>query len=423
LIAFVPVFSAGRLPKGRNIALITVSGGAGVALADISERLGLVIPPLSARARSKMEAALPFFASAQNPVDLTAQYVTNPEILVPCFNALLEEDNIDIILGNFDFREPYGVEIARQVINVYNSTDKTIVICPWVFPGQDEGDGVRELRRAGVPVLPNTVQAVRALAHLVNYSEFLRKRKSEEYRVPAISMKDYDFPGDIVGVGGTLSEGDSKALLSKFGIPVTRSGLAGSAGEAVELAGQIGYPVAMKVDSPDIPHKTEAGAVFLNLFSEEEVRRAYASILQNAGHYKPGARINGVLVQEMLPEGTEVIIGVTRDPVFGPTVMFGLGGIFVEVLKDVSFRVAPLSRGDALDMIREIKGYEVLKGVRGKPPADIEALVDVIMKVSTLATVLNDQLEELDINPLVVYPEGKGVRVADAMIVLKKRDG
>jgi acetyltransferase len=420
LIAFVPLILAGRLPKGRNIALLTVSGGAGVTLADMCERLGLTIPPLSESARSKMEAALPFFASAQNPIDLTSQYVTNPEMLVVCFNALLEEDNIDIILGNFDLREPYGMEMARRVIDIYYSTGKTIVICPWIFPGQDEGDGVRELRRAGVPVLLNTAQAVRAVAHLVDYADFLRKKKSGEYRVPSISVQGYDSIRDLVKGKGTLSEGESKALLSKFGIPVTRGGLAGSAEEAVELAGQIGYPVALKVDSPDIPHKTEAGAVFLNLASEEEVRKAFAAILQNAGNYKPDARINGVLVQEMLPEGIEVIIGVTRDPVFGPTIMFGLGGIFVEVLKDVSFRVVPLSRGDALDMIKEIKGYQVLKGVRGRPPADIEALAGVIMKVSTLATVLKDQVEELDINPLVVYPEGKGVKAADAMVVIKE---
>ncbi len=420
LIAFVPMILAGRLPKGRNTALLTVSGGAGVTLADLSERLGLIISPLSESARSKMKAALPFFASAQNPIDLTSQYVTNPEMLVACFNALLEEDNIDIILGNFDLREPYGVEIARQVIDIYRSTDKTIVVCPWVFPGQDEGDGVRELRRAGVPVLLDTAQAVRALAHLVDYADFLRKRKSEEYRVPSISIQNYDSIRDLIKGKGTLSEGESKSLLAKFGIPVTRGGLAGSADEAVELARQIGYPVALKVDSPDIPHKTEAGAVFLNLASADEVRKAYAAILQNAGDYKPDARINGVLVQEMLPEGIEVIIGVTKDPVFGPTIMFGLGGIFVEVLKDVSFRVAPLSRGDALDMIKEIKGYQVLKGVRGRPPADIEALTSVIMKISTLATALKDQVKELDINPLVVYPEGKGVKVADAMVVIKE---
>lgn len=420
MIAFAPVIAAGRLPRGKNIAILTTSGGAGVTLADACEGLGLTLPKLNESTRSKMEEVLPFFASAQNPIDLTAQYLTNPYMLDTCFNALLEDDNIDIILGNFDLKEPYGVEIAGRVIDIYNSTGKTIVVCPWVFPGTDEGDGVRELRRAGIPVLLNPAQAVRALAHLANYAEFLRKRKSKEYEVP--SSPEVRHTGiELNHVGGVLSESQSKSLLARYGIPVTRESLAQNEDEAVAMAGQIGYPVVLKVDSPDIPHKTDAGALVLNLATEEEVRRAYADVLHNAVKYKPGARINGVLVQEMLAEGIEVIIGVTRDPVFGPTIMFGLGGIFVEVLKDVSFRVAPLSPGDATDMIKEIKGYQILRGVRGKPPADTDALVEVMMKVSAMVTELKDYIEELDINPLVVYPGKKGVKAADAMVVLNSK--
>nr|WP_282433085.1 acetate--CoA ligase family protein [Desulfosporosinus meridiei] len=211
----------------------------------------------------------------------------------------------------------------------------------------------------------------------------------------------------------------SKNLLASFGIPVTKESLAQNEDEAAFMARQIGYPVVLKVDSPDIPHKTEANALMLNLSSEEDVRRAYKIVLQNATKHKPSARINGVLVQEMLSEGIEVIIGVTRDKVFGPTIMFGLGGIYVEVLKDVSFRVAPLSPGDARDMIEEIKGFGLLKGVRGKPPADLDALVDVIMKVSAMVTELKDRVEELDINPLIVYPAQMGAKAADAMVVLR----
>ncbi|WP_083856508.1 acetate--CoA ligase family protein [Desulfosporosinus meridiei] len=213
--------------------------------------------------------------------------------------------------------------------------------------------------------------------------------------------------------------GISKNLLASFGIPVTKESLAQNEDEAAFMARQIGYPVVLKVDSPDIPHKTEANALMLNLSSEEDVRRAYKIVLQNATKHKPSARINGVLVQEMLSEGIEVIIGVTRDKVFGPTIMFGLGGIYVEVLKDVSFRVAPLSPGDARDMIEEIKGFGLLKGVRGKPPADLDALVDVIMKVSAMVTELKDRVEELDINPLIVYPAQMGAKAADAMVVLR----
>ncbi|MBF7084704.1 acetate--CoA ligase family protein [Desulfallas sp. Bu1-1] len=419
MIAFAPLISAGRLPRGKNIVILTTSGGTGVTLADACEKLGFTLPMLNESTRAKMEAVLPSFASVQNPIDLTGQYMTHPQILVTCFNALVEDDNVDIILANFNLAEPYGVEIARRIIDIYNSTGKTIVIFPWVLPGADEGDGVRELRRAGLPVLIDRNLAVRALAHLADYAGFLRKRENKEYEVPVSACSEHSKV-ELNGLQGVLSEGQSKDLLARFGIPVTREGLARSEDEAVRMAGQIGYPVVLKVDSPDIPHKTDAGALMLNLASEEEVRKAYSTVLQNAGKYKPDARINGVLVQEMLPQGIEVIIGVTRDPVFGPTIMFGLGGIFVEVLKDVSFRVAPLSPGDALDMIREIKGYQVLKGTRGKPPADVDALVNVIMKVSAMVTELKDRIEELDINPLMVYPAKMGAKAADAMVVLRR---
>jgi acyl-CoA synthetase (NDP forming) len=427
LIAFAQLFSAGRLPRGKNIAILTLSGGNGVIMADACEEMGFTLPMLKENTRAKMEKVLPPFGSSQNPIDSTAKYITHPQILLTCLKALLEDENIDIIYAMFDLSKANGVEIARNIIDIYNSTDKPIVISPsWVFPGADEGEGVRELRRAGLPVVIDSDQAVRALAHLADYAEFLRKRKSKAYEIPVLSgvgaQQDRmeQRSAELNNLAGVLSEARSKDLLASYGIPVTRQNLARNENEAASMAEQIGYPVVLKVDSPDIPHKTEAGALMLNLNSEAEVRKAYTTVLQNAGQYKPDARINGVLVQEMLPEGIEVIIGMTKDPVFGPTIMFGLGGIFVEVLKDVSFRVAPLSRGDAMDMIKEIKGYPLLKGVRGKQPADVNALVDVIMKVSAMVTVLENHIEELDINPLVVYPEKMGVKAADAMIVLHR---
>ena len=185
-------------------------------------------------------------------------------------------------------------------------------------------------------------------------------------------------------------------------------------------ARRIGYPVALKILSPDIEHKTEAGGVILNLQSDAAVRRAYAQILKNAGQYAPEAVVEGVLVQQMLPAGVETIVGVTKDPVFGPTVMFGLGGILVETLEDVSFRVCPVSSDDATQMIRELKGARILSGLRGRPAADVGALTDIILRVSQLAMDFADVIDELDINPLIVYP--KGARAADALVV-KRGDG
>ncbi|WP_027718195.1 acetate--CoA ligase family protein [Desulfovirgula thermocuniculi] len=420
LIAFVPLVTAGRLPKGRNIALVTTSGGAGVVLADMCEGLGLSVPRLGESTIAKMRTILPSFASAQNPVDLTAQYITNPEILLDSLKVLVEDEKVDIVLGNFDLREPYGVEVARRCMEIYRSTDKTIVVSPWILPGMAEGEGVKMLRQAGIPVIPDIFQAVRAIAHLADYADFLRKREGRKEKSPAPVPDGKCRIAELGHLAGPLGEARSKALLAGFGIPVTREALATGKEEAVSLAARIGYPVALKVDSPDIPHKTEAGALRLNLRSEGEVAEAYEEILRNARNYKPGARINGVLVQEMLPPGIEVIVGVTRDPAFGPAVMFGLGGIFVEVFKDVSFRVAPLSREDALEMIGETKGFQLLKGARGAPPADMEALAETIVRVSHLALELGDCLEELDINPLMVYPQGRGVKAADAMVVLRR---
>ena len=185
---------------------------------------------------------------------------------------------------------------------------------------------------------------------------------------------------EVIQTAEGLSEHQSKRILKSYGIPVTREALATSADMAVELARELGYPVALKVQSAEIAHKTEAGGIRLNLASDDEVRSAYEEILGNARRFDPHAEVQGVLVQEMLEGGVEVIIGATKDPVFGHVIMFGLGGIFVEALRDVSFRVAPLKREDAEEMIEEIKGHRVLRGVRGRPPVDLEAIVDAIIE-------------------------------------------
>ena len=208
-------------------------------------------------------------------------------------------------------------------------------------------------------------------------------------------------------------------MLNLYGIPVTREQVAKSSREAARLAAEIGFPVALKIDSPDILHKSEAGAIRLDLQSEAEVIRSYDEIIESSQAYNSTARINGVLVQEMIGEGTEVMIGMSQDPQFWPTIAFGLGGIFVEVLKDLSLRVAPLSASDAEQMVKEIKGYQILQGARGKKPADVAAIVDVLQKISRLARDCKDIISEIDINPLIVFDEGRGAKAADALVVLK----
>ena len=213
-----------------------------------------------------------------------------------------------------------------------------------------------------------------------------------------------------------LLEPEAKAVCVDYGIPVTRFSLAKSVAEAVACAQQIGYPTVLKIVSPDIIHKSDAGGVMVNLKDAGEVAAAYTKIIENAKKYKADARIVGVLVAEMAPQATEVIVGALKDPQFGQTVMFGLGGIFVEILKDVNFRIAPLTAEDAKEMITELKAYPLLKGYRNTPPADIDALVDIICSVSRLV-MENPEIKELDLNPIMVYQ--KGAKTVDARIILE----
>jgi len=212
-----------------------------------------------------------------------------------------------------------------------------------------------------------------------------------------------------------LLEPEAKTVCMRYGIPVTKFGVARTVEEAVDLAEEIGYPVVLKVVSPDVVHKFDVGGVVLNLQGPEEVREAFNQILENVEKRVPGAKVLGVTVQEMAPPSTEVIVGAVKDPQFGPALMFGLGGIFVEVLKDVTFRVAPIDEEDAREMIAEIKAYPILKGYRGMPPADIEAIVQILVNTSRLVTE-HPEIKELDLNPILVYE--KGAKTVDARIML-----
>jgi acyl-CoA synthetase (NDP forming) len=221
----------------------------------------------------------------------------------------------------------------------------------------------------------------------------------------------------------TLSEKESKDAVAAWDIPVTSEVLAATADDAVAAAERIGYPVALKVDSPDIPHKTEAGVVRLSLLNAASVRAAYEEIVANARRNVPDARLAGVLVQEMIDGGVEVIVGVKRDPQMGPMLLFGTGGVMVEVYNDVALRHCPIARAEALRMIDEVKGARLLKGYRGKPACDIDALAGVLVRVSHMAEHLDGVLAELDINPLMVLPQGCGVKAADALLVTRKPTG
>jgi acetyltransferase len=415
LTSFAILHRSGRSFEGKRVAILSSSGGRGVMLADKCEGLGLAVPEITGATRARLEEHLPSFGSPRNPVDLTAQAGGDPSMPLRCLRALLEDDNTDVVLTDALFHHGDATKLASELVEIYRSTSKPIVLLWRRRHNADEmAEALDLVRNAGIPVLPDGIQAAKAIANLAAYQRKARQGRHSNPG-PDASTSDRQAEVDALLAGAEqLSEFDGKQILKQYDIPVTREGLATSREAAVELARDLGYPVALKVQSAQILHKTEAGGIALNLGSDDEVRKAHDEVVANAVRFAPGAEVQGVLVQEMLEEGTEVILGVTRDPVFGPVIMFGLGGIFVEALRDVSFRIAPVTRSDAEEMIDEIRGSRVLEGMRGKPPADREALVDAILKVSQLVTDHRERIEEMDINPLVVF--AKGAKAVDALI-------
>ena len=418
LTSFVIVHRSGRIPKGNNIGILSISGGAGVLMADRSESLGLGVPEFKGETRRRLESYLPPYGSAKNPVDLTATAVSEPQMLGKCLKALVADENIHMIALAMGFMPHMAPVLAKDIIEVYNSTDKPIVLATYVFnPSEAVLHAIETIKSAGVPVLTDHLHADGALKNLSWYAGKLRDFEKASAKTQTMKIGPSAATIERLASSAPLAEYEAKEILKDCGIAITRESLATSAAMAVRMARAVGYPVALKIQSPQIPHKTEADGIRLNVRSDAQVRAAFKEIIGNARKFNPEADIHGVLVQEMAGDGLEIIVGTTRDPVFGHVVMFGLGGIFVEALKDISLRVAPVSRGDAKEMIREIRGYSMLQGMRGRPPVDFQALTDVILRVSKLVSDYGDAIEELDINPLLVFE--KGVKALDALIIKK----
>ena len=416
--ALITLYAAGRLPAGKRMAVITVSGGGGVLIADNCSRYGLEVISLTEQTRAQLKEFFPAYASTCNPVDLTSQLMVEPALFQQAIRTVMEDPLVDI--GSFFYSLDMPVpEATRKIIEVYREIKKPLIIFSWPSGTQHADAAKKELVEAGVPVIENIAAGLWAAASLAEWANNSGRPLELPDLTPG-SAKEEALAA--IGEAGRLSKGltefSSKKLLKAYGIPVTREIVAGSPDEAVRAAQTLGYPVVLKIESPDTLHKTEAGGVKLNLTGEIEVRQAFEEIVSRARACYPSARIDGVLVQEMLSPGLEVIIGIKRDPVFGPVVLFGLGGILVEVLKDVAVRAAPLSERDAREMLAEIRGSALLDGVRGQRPRDKGALVGILMKVSRLAAELSDQVEELDINPLIVYEEGAGAVAADALVII-----
>ncbi len=419
IITFSKLFLSNKLPQGKNTVIITSSGGRGINESDRCEALGLNVIALNDNTKEKIKGLIPSFASASNPIDLTAAAsVSNPELFIAPLRALVEDPEVhNIVLTEFPLGWDKDNDYLKEFIQICKNSDKFVLVTTFPLEGMSVPKGTAELEKNGIPVIPGNLNPLKGLAHLVEYSQYLKKHQQRSLQEDILQNTTQELNFSLQA-DANLSESQAADILEQYGIPTTKRTVTTSVEEAVQFANEVGYPVVLKVDSPDILHKTEADAIRLNIESEQEVIHAFEEITLNSRNYNPTAKINGISVQEMLPEGIEVIIGATKDPAFGPVIMFGLGGIFVEVFKDISFRVAPLTRNDAIEMIEEVQGYALLRGVRGQKTADINAIIDVLLKVSSLVTEENTPIKELDINPLIVYENG--VKAADAMIVLEK---
>ena len=415
IVDYSHAFLSDKVPRGNRVAIITISGGAGILMTDEAIARGLSVQPLSPATVDKLRPLVPGFAALGNPIDLTAAIFDDTDLCRKALELIIDDPLVDAVtMANAGLQGEIATKVAREIVNVARRSDKPIML-GWSARREVAADAYALLDAAKVPHYRSPLRCMRALAAITHHAESCRRYEAARAE-PVLAASGATARAELQNARGDLAEYRAKRVLAEYGIPVTAEELATSASDAARMAQKIGFPVALKVQSADVPHKTEAGGVRLGLTSAAQVEAAYAEIMTSVRAHQPAARIDGVLVQEMVEEGVEVILGVNNDPLFGPALMFGLGGIFTEVLQDVVFRIAPIRRSEAAAMIREVKGYSLLAGARGRPVCDEDALIDVLCRLSALAVDLKDVLGELDINPLFVFAQGRGVKAGDALI-------
>jgi acetyltransferase len=420
-----------KLPKGNGFGAITFSGGAVGIMSDLSNDYQINFPSINEEGAAQIRKVLYEYGTVANPIDLTGQAVYDPPVQRAAFEAFANDPNIHTILvfsggvGRMDMATPIG-KLTKEMLAKY--PDKLFIRSSQMNGSfKDKAFGMPDMVEPatdldGVPFLQGIENTMRAANALMRYTEFQRKRearKSGDIRGNngAATQREKALALVRAANGQALTESAGKQLLALYGIPVTQERVVTSAGEAAQAAKAIGFPVALKIVSPQIMHKTEAGGVALNVANEDDARAAFERIMQNAQRYNPHAELQGVSVQEMVTGGRETIVGMTSDPQFGPGIIFGLGGIFVEILKDTILNVPPLDADEAREMIESLKGTAILKGARGQKPADLAAIANVLLNFSQLCLDLRGAVKEIDINPLLVLDEGKGAKAVDCLIV------
>nr|WP_289113178.1 acetate--CoA ligase [uncultured Halomonas sp.] len=425
----------GRLQKapGKRVAVISDGGGQATIAADRLSEAGLTLAELSDATRSALREVLLPQASTLNPVDVAGSSDANPSLLASCIELVMADEGVDSVflvgmLGGYSLRfaeSLMGDEMrgAERMVELAQASEKPLVIYSLYAPIKPPA--LRRLHEAGLPVYSSIEHAVRVLAALGERGEYLASQQVQETIAPAAPAETGKAMLKAAKAEGRdLLEFEAKGLLAEHGIAVPEEWLVRREDELAEIAQCTqGKPLAMKVVSKDILHKSDAGGVKLNLVGEAPLRDAFQAIQSNAQAYDPNAQIEGVLVTPMAEKGVEVIIGMLRDPIFGPVLMFGLGGIFVEVLEDVAFRSLPLTLHDAQSMVDQLKAQKVLAGVRGAAGVDKQALVSLLMQVSQLVEAY-PEISELDLNPVIAYPKGHSAAnyaIVDARIIVERQ--
>jgi acyl-CoA synthetase (NDP forming) len=411
-----------RLPAGRRVGICTASGGGGAWLADACAAAGLDVPELDAKSRAAIDVHLPPYGTSQNPVDGTAQAITTIGY-AELARLVAASPLVDSVMAVVSTRRVHHLERERErLFSVARGTVKPILMWSYTRPSEE---CAALLSEAGYPLFTNMHHCARTARLLADYREarerFLAREKRSDH--PAIAASDRAKARDILAAkSDVLTEWEARPLLSLYGIGAGDCGvLARSPDEAEAAAHAIGHPVALKVQSPDIPHKTDAGALALNVAGPSEARAAYDRVLAAAKQFTPAARIDGVLVQPMAAPGREMILGITRDERWGPLLMIGLGGVLAELHRDVALAPVPLTIDEARALVGRLKSARILETHRGLPDADVDALVNVMVRLSVFAVEHAEHFSEIDLNPVIVHPKGGGVSIVDALII-KVRD-
>ncbi|CAM4003952.1 acetate--CoA ligase family protein [Palleronia rufa] len=405
LLDIAYVASRGIAPRQHSLGVITVSGGAGIVICDEAERIGLPMPPMPGAAQKRLKEVLPY-ASPGNPLDCTAQALNDPSLLETFTRAALADGGYGAVLCFFTYvaGSPAMVDTVVAAMRPLRAEfpDRIIAFCALGAP-----EVMSRYDAEGIVVFRDPCRAVRALDAVL--------RRAVAPAPPA--------PPDVVPVllpADAPDEAAAKALLARSGIRSAPERRAVSAAQAAEAAEEIGFPVVLKILSPDIVHKSDIGAVRLDLNDADAVRAAYAGIAAAVEHHAPGARIGGMLVARQFSGGVECLMGVSRDPTFGPVAVFGLGGIFVEILRDVAVRPCPFGVETARQMIGAIRGADVLRGARGRPAVDVEALASMLSRLSIFAAGAGPRLVSIDLNPVLALPQGQGAFALDAVIEIEE---